>query len=68
VNIRYQVDNPEDFKFQQCREGLPVGSDNFVIPVNAEHPGTALLFIETCSSPRTRRIRRARLCRRVRAG
>jgi spermidine/putrescine transport system substrate-binding protein len=68
VNIRYQVDHPEDFKFQQCREGLPVGSDNFVIPVNAEHPGTALLFIETCSSPRTRRIRRARLCRRVRAG
>jgi spermidine/putrescine transport system substrate-binding protein len=51
VNIRYQVDNPEDFKFQQCREGLPVGSDNFVIPVNAEHPGTALLFIEYMLEP-----------------
>ena len=45
VNIRYGVDNPEDFKFQKCREGIPVGSDNFCIPVNSKHPGTALLFI-----------------------
>jgi spermidine/putrescine transport system substrate-binding protein len=51
VNIRYQVDNPEDYRFQKCREGLPVGSDNFVIPVNAEHPGTALLFIEYMLEP-----------------
>jgi spermidine/putrescine transport system substrate-binding protein len=51
VNIRYGVDNPEDFKFQKCKEGLPVGSDNFVIPVNAEHPGTALLFIEYMLEP-----------------
>jgi spermidine/putrescine transport system substrate-binding protein len=51
VNIRYQVDNPEDYRFQKCREGLPVGSDNFVIPVNADHPGTALLFIEYMLEP-----------------
>jgi spermidine/putrescine transport system substrate-binding protein len=51
VNIRYQVDNPENYRFQKCREGLPVGSDNFVIPVNAEHPGTALLFIEYMLEP-----------------
>jgi spermidine/putrescine transport system substrate-binding protein len=51
VNIRYGVDNPEDFKFQKCKEGLPVGSDNFVIPINAEHPGTALLFIEYMLEP-----------------
>ena len=51
VNIRYQVDNPEDFKFQKCSEGIPVGSDNFVIPVNAQHPGTALLFIEYMLEP-----------------
>jgi spermidine/putrescine transport system substrate-binding protein len=51
VNIRYGVDNPEDFKFQKCKEGLPVGSDNFVIPVNADHPGTALLFIEYMLEP-----------------
>ena len=46
VNIRNQVDNPENFKFQKCDEGIPVGSDAFAIPVNAEHPGTAMLFIE----------------------
>jgi spermidine/putrescine transport system substrate-binding protein len=51
VNIRYGVDNPEDFKFQKCSEGVPVGSDNFVIPVNAEHPGTALLFMEYMLDP-----------------
>jgi spermidine/putrescine transport system substrate-binding protein len=51
VNIRYGVDNPEDYRFQKCSEGLPVGSDNFVIPVNAEHPGTALLFIEYMLDP-----------------
>jgi spermidine/putrescine transport system substrate-binding protein len=51
VNIRYGVDNPEDFKFQKCKEGIPVGSDNFCIPVNAKHPGTALLFIEWMLQP-----------------
>ena len=51
MNIRYGVDNPEDFKFQKCKEGLPVGSDNFVIPVNSEHPGTALLFMEYMLDP-----------------
>ena len=51
VNIRYQVDNPEDYKFQKCSEGIPVGSDNFVIPVNAKHPGTALMFMEYMLEP-----------------
>ncbi len=51
VNIRNQVDNPEDFKFQKCDEGIPVGSDTFAIPVNARHPGTALLFIEYMLEP-----------------
>ena len=51
VNIRYGVDNPEDFKFQKCKEGIPVGSDNFCIPVNSKHPGTALLFIEWMLQP-----------------
>jgi spermidine/putrescine transport system substrate-binding protein len=46
VNIRYRVDNPEDIKFEKCREGLPVGSDCFAIPTDAQHPGTALLFID----------------------
>ena len=51
MNIRNQVDNPEDFKFQKSKEGIPVGSDTFAIPVNAKHPGTALLFIEYLLEP-----------------
>jgi spermidine/putrescine transport system substrate-binding protein len=51
VNIRNQVDNPEDFKFQKNEEGIPVGSDNFAVPVNAKHPGTALMFIEFMLEP-----------------
>ena len=51
VNIRNQVDNPEDFRFQKSKEGIPVGSDTFAIPVNAKHPGTALLFIEYLLEP-----------------
>jgi spermidine/putrescine transport system substrate-binding protein len=51
VNIRNQVDNPEDFRFQKCDEGIPVGSDTFAIPVNAKHPGTAMLFIEYLLRP-----------------
>jgi spermidine/putrescine transport system substrate-binding protein len=51
VNIRNQVDNPENFKFQKNTEGIPVGSDTLAIPVNAKHPGTALLFIEWLLRP-----------------
>ena len=51
VNIRNQVDNPEAFKFQKNKEGIPVGSDTFAVPVNAKHPGTALLFIEFMLDP-----------------
>ncbi len=46
INARYRVDDPSTLKFQQNSEGVPVGSDVFAIPVNAEHPGTALLFID----------------------
>jgi spermidine/putrescine transport system substrate-binding protein len=45
VNVRNQVDKPENYTFQKCSEGIPVGSDCFAIPANAEHPGTALTFI-----------------------
>ena len=51
VNIRNQVDDPENYKFQKNEEGIPVGSDTFAIPVNAKHPGTALLFIEFMLEP-----------------
>jgi spermidine/putrescine transport system substrate-binding protein len=46
VNIRYRVDDPQTIQFQKCEEGQPVGSDCFAVPANAEHPGTALLFID----------------------
>ncbi len=46
INIRYRVDDPDSIQFQKNEEGVPVGSDVFAIPVNAEHPGTALKFID----------------------
>ncbi len=46
INIRYRVDDPASIQFQRCDEGFPIGSDVFAIPVNAQHPGTALLFID----------------------
>jgi len=53
VNIRYRVDDPDAYQFEKVTEdGFPVGSDSFVIPVNAEHPGTALLFIDFMLDPK----------------
>ena len=51
VNVRNQVDNPEDFKYETCREGVPVGTDLMCIPVTARSPGTALLFIDWLITP-----------------
>jgi spermidine/putrescine transport system substrate-binding protein len=51
VNVRNQVNNPEHFKFETCKEGVPVGSDAISIPVNARSPGTALLFIDWLLQP-----------------
>jgi spermidine/putrescine transport system substrate-binding protein len=53
INIRYRVDDPDAYQFQKITEdGFPVGSDAFVIPVNAEHPGTALLFMDFMLDPK----------------
>jgi spermidine/putrescine transport system substrate-binding protein len=51
VNVRNQVDKPENFTFQKCDEGIPLGTDCFAIPANAEHPGTALTFINFILDP-----------------
>jgi spermidine/putrescine transport system substrate-binding protein len=51
INLRNQVKNPESYKFQKPSEGFPVGTDTMAIPVNAEHPGTALLFIDFMLEP-----------------
>ncbi|MGH2926014.1 MAG: polyamine ABC transporter substrate-binding protein [Solirubrobacterales bacterium] len=51
VNVRNQVDDPDIFKFETCKEGIPVGSDTMAVPVNARSPGTALLFINWILQP-----------------
>jgi spermidine/putrescine transport system substrate-binding protein len=51
VNVRNQVDKPENYSFQKCTEGIPLGTDCFAIPANAEHPGTALTFINFMLDP-----------------
>jgi spermidine/putrescine transport system substrate-binding protein len=52
VNVRNQAKkNPENFRFETCKEGIPVGSDCMAIPSNAKHPGTALLFIDWILDP-----------------
>ncbi len=51
VYVRNIVDNPEDFHFETCAEGVPVGSDAMAIPVNANHPGSALMFIDWLLEP-----------------
>ncbi len=51
VNIRNQVKKPENYSFVKCKEGIPLGTDCFAIPANAEHPGTALTFINFILDP-----------------
>jgi len=51
VNIRNQVKNPESYRFEKTKEGIPVGTDTIAIPANAEHPGTALLFLDFMMDP-----------------
>jgi spermidine/putrescine transport system substrate-binding protein len=51
INLRNQVKNPEVYRFEKPSEGFPVGTDTMAIPVNAEHPGTALLFIDFMLEP-----------------
>jgi spermidine/putrescine transport system substrate-binding protein len=51
VNARNQSKQPETLRFQTCEEGIPVGSDCMAIPANAEHPGTATLFIDWILDP-----------------
>ncbi|MGZ5330679.1 MAG: polyamine ABC transporter substrate-binding protein [Solirubrobacterales bacterium] len=51
VNVRNQVDDPENYKYETCTEGVPVGSDLMSIPINARSPGTALLFMNWILDP-----------------
>ena len=46
-----QVSDPSTIKYQTCKEGIPTGNDTLVIPKNAQHPGTALKFIDWMLEP-----------------
>ena len=34
------VEEPDNFDFQAPTEGVPINSDAYCIPADAEHPGT----------------------------
>ena len=51
VNVRNQVDDPELYKYETCKEGVPVGTDLMCIPITARSPGTAMLFIDWILEP-----------------
>ncbi|MFB7368241.1 spermidine/putrescine ABC transporter substrate-binding protein [Streptomyces sp. NPDC056222] len=46
-----QAKDPSVFGFQVAREGAPVNSDCYAIPADAQHPGTAMLFIDYMLRP-----------------
>lgn len=49
--VSYTVDDPENYGYITPKEGSPIGSDAYAIPANAQHPGTALLFIDYLLRP-----------------
>ncbi|MFJ8011467.1 extracellular solute-binding protein [Streptomyces sp. NPDC096339] len=46
-----QAEDPAVFGFEVAKEGAPVNSDCYAIPASAEHPGTAMLFIDYMLRP-----------------
>jgi spermidine/putrescine transport system substrate-binding protein len=46
-----QVTDATTIKYETCKEGVPTGNDCMVIPKNAQHPGTALKFIDWMLAP-----------------
>ncbi len=51
VSVRNQVSDPENFSYETCTEGVPVGTDLMCIPVTARAPGTALKFMDWIIQP-----------------
>ena len=49
--LLWQADDPSIYGFETPAEGTAVNSDAYAIPGNAEHPGTALLFIDFMLRP-----------------
>ena len=53
--LLWQAPDPSIYGFEAPKEGTPVNSDAYAIPINADHPGTALLFIDYMLRPGERR-------------
>jgi spermidine/putrescine transport system substrate-binding protein len=51
ASVLWQADDPSLFGFETPSEGAPVNTDTYAIPASAEHPGTALLFIDYMLRP-----------------
>ncbi len=49
--LLWQAPDPSIYGFEAPLEGTPINSDTYAIPVNAAHPGTALLFIDYMLRP-----------------
>jgi spermidine/putrescine transport system substrate-binding protein len=49
--VIYQVDDPTTIAYQTCKEGVPTGNDTMMILKNAQHPGTAMKFIDWMLDP-----------------
>jgi spermidine/putrescine transport system substrate-binding protein len=49
------VKSPENYAFEAPREGTPINSDAYAIPANAQHPGTAMVFIDYLLRPEVAR-------------
>ncbi|WP_203230969.1 polyamine ABC transporter substrate-binding protein [Nocardioides caldifontis] len=45
------AEDPDAFDFEAPREGVPINSDAYAIPTDAEHPGTAMVFIDYLLRP-----------------
>jgi spermidine/putrescine transport system substrate-binding protein len=49
--LLWQAPDASIYGFEAPIEGTPINSDTYAIPVNAAHPGTALLFIDYMLRP-----------------
>jgi spermidine/putrescine transport system substrate-binding protein len=46
-----KVKDTSKIRFETCHDGTPIGVDTMSIPAKAQHPGTALLFIDWVLRP-----------------
>jgi spermidine/putrescine transport system substrate-binding protein len=60
--LLWQAPDPSIYGFEAPKQGTPVNSDTYAIPVNAQHPGTALLFIASAAAGGRQRRTSAHHC------